>query len=94
MPPTGYVLSNQGMQSASTTVGDASAVPMQFSGAASQLGSEPRFGELNDSQSVSEPLVMKPGAGKSGKLQIQTAQGSPSGEVLQPLSLFMQRPLR
>ena len=81
MPPTGYVLSNQGMQSASTTVGDASAVPMQFSGAASQLGSEPRFGELNDSQSVSEPLVMKPGAGKSGKLQIQTAQGSPSGEV-------------
>jgi len=79
MPPTGYIRSNQGMQATSTTAGDGSAVPMQFSGPANQLSSEPRSGEFNDSQSVSETLVMKLGTVKSGKLQFQTAQGGASG---------------
>jgi hypothetical protein len=78
MPPRGYIRSNQGMQATSTTAGDGSAVPMQFSGPANQLSSEPRLGEFNDSQSVSEPQVMKPGTVKSGKLQFQTAQGGAS----------------
>lgn len=79
MPPTGYMRSNQGMQATSTTPGDGSAVPMQSSGPANQLSSEPRSGAFNDSQSVSEPQVMKPGAGKTGKLQFQTEQGGASG---------------
>jgi hypothetical protein len=68
--------SNQGMQATSTAAGDGSAVPMQFSGPADQLSSEPRLGEFNDSLSVSEPQVMKPGTVKTGKLQFQTAQGA------------------
>ncbi len=79
-PDPGYMGSRQGMQAASTTAGDQSAVLTQLSGPSSSLNPEPRLGELNDSQSIVEiPGVMKAGTGKTGKLQFQAAPGGALG---------------
>jgi hypothetical protein len=81
MPPTSGMRISQDMMPAIATAGDPSTVLPQISAPASLLNGEPQLSELNDSQSIHEsPGAMKPGTGKTARIQIPAAQGSGSGE--------------